>query len=135
MDRHCENAAALARLLVDRDDVETVLYPGLDSHPGYDIVQRQMRAGGGMLSFIPSGGVERAKAIVTSTSFFSLAESLGGVESLIELPGAMTHLTLEGSTLEVPAELIRISVGIEHIDDLAQDLVGALDATRALVKV
>jgi cystathionine gamma-synthase len=134
MDRHCENALAIARLLEQRDDVEMVVYPGLPSHPSYELVQRQMRAGGGMISFLPRGGVVRAKEIVTRTHLFRLAESLGGVESLIELPGAMTHATLEGSALEVPAALVRMSVGIEHVQDLVHDLAGALDATRELIE-
>lgn len=134
MDRHCENALAIARMLRARDDVECVLYPGLDSHPGRDIAERQMRGGGGMVSFLPAGGVERARHIAQGTRFFRLAESLGGVESLIELPGAMTHQSLEGSPLAVPAELIRMSVGIEHVDDLLRDIGGALDATRSLVR-
>ena len=134
MERHCENALALARLLEARDDVEQVLYPGLESHPNHDVADRQMRAGGGMISFRPSGGVERARAVAAGTSYFRLAESLGGVESLIELPGAMTHQTLEGSPLEVPADLIRMSVGIEHIDDLARDVAGALEASRSLLR-
>ena len=87
-----------------------------------------------MISFRPAGGVKRAKAIAESTSFFRLAESLGGVESLIELPGTMTHHSLEGTDLEVPADLIRLSVGIEHVDDLVRDMTGALDATRSLVQ-
>lgn len=131
VDRHCENAHAIAQALEARDDVVQVLYPGLPSHPQHEIAQRQMRAGGGMISFRPAGGVERAKNIVTHTHWFRLAESLGGVESLIELPGAMTHQTLQGSPLEVPSDLIRLSVGIEHVEDLIKDLIGALDATRA----
>lgn len=134
MDRHCENALAIARMLEERDDVVEVRYPGLESHPQRDVAERQMRAGGGMVSFRAMGGVERARAVATGTKLFRLAESLGGVESLIELPGAMTHLTLEGSPLEVPAELVRLSVGIEHVDDLVQDLAGALDASTSLTK-
>ncbi|MCW2956297.1 MAG: Cystathionine gamma-lyase [Thermoleophilia bacterium] len=133
MDRHCENAAAIATFLEGRDDVERVLYPGLESHPDHAIVQRQMRAGGGMISFSPTGGQERARALCAATRVFTLAESLGGVESLIELPGLMTHMSVAGSPLEVPAELVRLSVGIEHVDDLLRDLGQALDATRHLV--
>lgn len=133
MDRHCENALAIAQMLEQRKDVTRVLYPGLASHPDHAIVQRQMRAGGGMISFCPAGGEQRAKALCAATNLFTLAESLGGVESLIELPGLMTHQSVAGSELEVPAELIRISVGIEHVDDLLRDLEGALDSTKHLV--
>lgn len=133
MDRHCENALAIATALEARDDVEQVLYPGLASHPDHDVVQRQMRAGGGMISFRPAGGQQRARELCAATKLFTLAESLGGVESLIELPGLMTHQSVAGSPLEVPAELVRISVGIEHVDDLLRDLTHALDSTRHLV--
>jgi cystathionine gamma-synthase len=133
MDRHCENAAAIARMLEARDDVERVLYPGLASHPDHAVVERQMRAGGGMISFVPAGGQQRASELCAATRVFTLAESLGGVESLIELPGLMTHQSVAGSELEVPAELVRLSVGIEHVDDLVRDLEQALDATRHLV--
>lgn len=132
MDRHCENALAVARALAARDDVLEVIHPGLDSHPHRDAAERQMRAGGGMVSFRPVGGAERARAIAEGTRFFRLAESLGGVESLIELPGAMTHQTLEGSAMEVPSDLIRLSIGIEHVDDLVRDLMGALDVTHSV---
>lgn len=133
MERHCENALAIAKMLESRDDVEQVLYPGLESHRDHAVVQRQMRAGGGMVSFRPAGGQERAKALCAATGLFTLAESLGGVESLIELPGLMTHQSVAGSPLEVPAELVRISVGIEHVDDLLRDLEHALESTRHLV--
>ncbi|MCB0877713.1 MAG: cystathionine gamma-synthase [Thermoleophilia bacterium] len=133
MERHCENALAIATMLESRSDVDQVLYPGLESHPDHPIVQRQMRAGGGMVSFRAAGGQERAKALCAATGLFTLAESLGGVESLIELPGLMTHQSVAGSPLEVPAELVRISVGIEHVDDLLRDLEQALDATANLV--
>jgi cystathionine gamma-synthase len=134
MERHCENAVAIARMLEARDDIDGVLYPGLESHPDHAVVQRQMRAGGGMVSFLPAGGQQRAKELCAATKLFTLAESLGGVESLIELPGLMTHQSVAGSPLEVPAELVRISVGIEHVDDLLRDLEHALDSTRHLVK-
>lgn len=133
MERHCSNALAIAHMLAERDDVIDVRYPGHDSHPHRDVVERQMRSGGGMISFRPDGGVARARALVEHTSVFRLAESLGGVESLIELPGAMTHQTLEGSPLEVPADLVRMSVGIEHPDDVLADLAGALDATSSIM--
>jgi len=134
LDRHCENALAIAQLLESRDDIESIAYPGLASHPQYEIAARQMRAGGGMVSFVPTGGVERATALVESTKLFTLAESLGGVESLIELPGAMTHQSVAGSPLEVPAALVRISVGIEHVDDLITDLTHALEASAKAVE-
>ncbi len=133
MERHCANASAIAHMLAGREDIIDVRYPGHDSHPHHDVVKRQMRAGGGMISFRPAGGVTRARALVEQTTYFRLAESLGGVESLIELPGAMTHQTLEGSPLEVPAELVRLSVGIEHPTDLVADLERALDATASLI--
>jgi cystathionine gamma-synthase len=134
LDRHCENALAIARALEGRDDVVETIYPGLESHPQHGVVERQMRAGGGMLSFRAAGGVERAREIAESTRYFRLAESLGGVESLIELPGAMTHQSVSGTTLEVPADLIRLSVGIEHVDDLVRDINGALDRTKSALK-
>lgn len=127
IERHCENALAVAQALEARDDIAEVLYPGLASHPQHAVAQRQMRAGGGMISFRPVGGVERARQVASATRFFRLAESLGGVESLIELPGVMTHQSVAGSPLEVPADLIRISVGVEHVDDLLADLASALD--------
>ena len=133
MERHCENAAAIAKALEARDDVEQVLYPGLESHPDHAVVQRQMQAGGGMISFRPAGGVDRAREVCAATKLFTLAESLGGVESLIELPGLMTHQSVAGSDLEVPADLVRLSVGVEHVDDLVRDLEHALDSTRHLV--
>jgi cystathionine beta-lyase/cystathionine gamma-synthase len=132
MERHCDNALVIARMLAGRSDVNDVRYPGLESHPDYAVAQRQMAAGGGMVSFRPTGGLKRAEALCASTRLFTLAESLGGVESLIELPGAMTHQSVAGSELEVPAELIRLSVGIEHIDDLVNDLARALDTTAHL---
>ena len=134
MDRHCENASAIARMLEARDDVERVLYPGLESHPDHAVVERHMRAGGGMISFRAAGGVERARELCAATRIFTLAESLGGVESLIELPGLMTHQSVAGSDLEVPSDLVRLSVGIEHVDDLIRDLEHALDSTSHLVR-
>lgn len=129
MERHCENALAVARMLEAREDVARVLYPGLESHPDHAVVARQMRAGGGMISFLPADGQHRARELCAATRLFTLAESLGGVESLIELPGLMTHQSVAGSPLEVPAELVRLSVGIEHVEDLIRDLTQALDAT------
>ena len=144
VERHVANATAIARFLASRDDIERVFYPGLadgpHAHPGAALVGegRQMRAGGGMVSFIPraagsarsAGGgsaTDRAIRIAEATRLFTLAESLGGVESLIEIPATMTHASVAGSTLEVDPALVRLSVGIEHVDDLIADLGGALD--------
>jgi cystathionine beta-lyase/cystathionine gamma-synthase len=126
MDRHGENALAVAQFLSDHPKVKEVIYPGLDSHPQYDTGRRQMRNGGGMISFFIEGSDDDARALVARTKLFSLAESLGGVESLIELPSAMTHASTQGSPLEVGPGLIRISVGLEHPDDLIGDLAQAL---------
>jgi cystathionine gamma-synthase len=104
-----------------------VLYPGLEEHPGHEIAARQMSDFGGMVSFRLTGGQAAAERVVTNTKVFTLAESLGAVESLIEHPGVMTHLSVAGSALEVPDDLVRISVGIESTDDLVEDLVQALD--------
>ncbi|HEX5241328.1 MAG TPA: PLP-dependent transferase [Candidatus Limnocylindrales bacterium] len=161
VERHSANAAAVAAFLAGRDDVEGVYYPGLDegrhAHPGAEVASGQMRAGGGMVSFVPKprgrsselgGGSgpsargeggraargeggrsarDRAVAICEATKLFALAESLGGVESLIELPAVMTHASVAGSPLEVPEALVRLSVGIESADDLIADLRQALD--------
>ena len=126
MDRHCENAAVIAEFLQSHPRVSRVLYPGLESHPGYEIAQRQMLAPGGIVSFQMADGVEAAKAVAERTELFILAESLGAVESLIEHPGIMTHASAAGSPLQVPDDLVRLSVGIEHIDDLLADLKQAL---------
>lgn len=126
MDRHCENAQAIVAMLSEHPAIERVLYPGLEGHLGHEAAARQMRNFGGMVSFIPSGGVEAAHRIVTSTSLFTLAESLGAVESLIEIPAGMTHGSTAGSPLEVDPSLVRLSVGIEDIDDLMGDLESAL---------
>ena len=122
MDRHQENAARIVELLVATKDIEKVWYPGLPTHPNHKVALDQMSGFGGMVSFEVAGGNERAKQIVEATKVFTLAESLGGVESLIELPAQMTHLSVNGSLLETPDNLIRLSVGIEHIDDLLEDL-------------
>jgi cystathionine gamma-synthase len=144
VERHVANAAAVARFLAERDDVETVYYPGLadgpHAHPGSALIGegRQMRAGGGMVSFLPRAGgprgaagdrsaADRAIAIAEATRLFTLAESLGGVESLIEIPATMTHASVVGSILEVDPALVRLSVGLEHVDDLIDDLRRALD--------
>lgn len=137
-ERHAANAAAVAAFLAARDDVEWVRFPGLadgpHAHPQATLGARQMRLPGGMVSFIPRAGGrhgrsarERAVAVCESTRLFTLAESLGGVESLIEVPAVMTHASVAGSPLEVPAALIRLSVGIESADDLVADLSAALD--------
>ena len=126
MDRHCENAAAIVEVLIAHPRVSDVLYPGLEHHPGHDVAIRQMSGFGGMVSFRLAGGREAAEKAAASTRVFTLAESLGAVESLIEHPGVMTHASATGSALEVPDDLIRISVGIESIDDLVDDLDRAL---------
>ena len=128
MDRHCENAAAIAAMLREHPAVASVLYPGLPEHPTHETATRQMSDFGGMLSFLVAGGRDVAYALVTKTRLFTLAESLGAVESLIEHPGAMTHASAAGSPLEVDDALVRLSVGIEAKDDLIADLLQALDA-------
>ncbi len=128
MERHSSNALALAERFENHKAVERVLYPGLVSHPGHDVAKRQMSLFGGMMSIQLVGGVKAAERLLTNTKLFTLAPSLGGVESLIEHPGLMTHHSVEGTALEVPANLVRISVGIEDIDDLIEDLAQALDS-------
>ncbi len=127
MDRHLANAAAVARYLTERAGVTHVLYPGLESHPGHEVAARQMRGFGGMVSF-RTGSAETAVAVCGATTLFTLAESLGGVESLIEHPARMTHGSVVGTALEVPDDLVRLSVGIEDVADLLADLARALDA-------
>ncbi len=126
MDRHCENAAAVAEFLVQHPAVSTVRWPGLPSHPGHAVAARQMRGFGGMLSFQVAAGEQAAVDLCGRTTVFTLAESLGGVESLIEHPARMTHASVAGSPLEVPADLVRLSVGIETAADLIADLEQAL---------
>ena len=127
--RHSENALKIAQWLETRPEVERVWYPGLESHPGHQIAARQMHGGfGGMISVQIAAGFEAAKRFVGATQIFTLAESLGGVESLIEHPGAMTHASVAGTTLEVPANLVRLSVGLEGADDLIADLEQAFAA-------
>jgi cystathionine gamma-synthase len=125
MHRHCENAAAIAALLERHSRVERVLYPGLPGHPGHQIAARQMRNFGGMVSFLV-GTEEEAAAVVGRTRVWKLAESLGGVESLIELPARMTHASTAEASFAVPGNLIRLSVGIEAAEDLVADLELAL---------
>jgi cystathionine gamma-synthase len=130
MERASANAAAIARWLVGRPEVTRVYYPGLPDHPQRDLVERQMRLPGAMLSFELQGGERTARGVAEATRLFTLAESLGAVESLIELPAAMTHFSVVGTPLEVPTGLVRLSVGIEAVDDLIADL-GAALATAA----
>jgi len=125
MEAHCRGARAVAEFLRGHEMVKQVYYPGLPDDPGHEIASRQMRDFGGMVSF-RAGTDERARRIAERTRLFFLAESLGGVESLIEVPGPMTHASVAGSPLEVPADLVRLSVGIEHPDDLIADLSRAL---------
>ena len=126
MDRHSENATKVAELLRSHPRVEQVYYPGLPEHAGHDIAVKQMKAFGGMVSFRVAGGEEAAVEVCNRARLFTLGESLGGVESLIEHPGRMTHASAAGSALEVPADLVRLSVGIESADDLLADLRQAL---------
>ncbi|GAA0949429.1 cystathionine gamma-synthase [Nonomuraea longicatena] len=126
MDRHCDNAERIVDLLLAHPKVTEVLYPGLPGHPGHEVAAKQMKRFGGMVSFRVAGGEEEAVAICDRTTLFTLGESLGGVESLIEHPGRMTHASAAGSPLEVPADLVRLSVGIETVDDLLADLSRAL---------
>lgn len=128
MDRHCDNARAIAELLLVHPAVARVLYPGLPAHPGHEVAVRQMRDFGGMVSCTLAGGEDAALKLVASTRLFTLAESLGAVESLIEHPARMTHASAEGSLLAVDPALVRLSVGIESADDLVADLRAALDA-------
>src|SRR6187455_777890 len=127
MDRHCENARAIVDLLTGHPAVERVLYPQLPDHPGHAAAAKQMRDFGGMVSFTLAAGKDAAMRVAASTEIFTLAESLGAVESLIEHPGAMTHASAAGSPLEVPDNLVRLSVGIEHGTDLVADLAQALE--------
>lgn len=126
MDRHSENAAVVADFLAAHPKVARVMYPFHSSHPQVEIARRQMRSGGGMISFVVKGGAAEARRLVESTRLFTLAESLGGVESLIEVPAAMTHASTANSPLAVDPGLIRLSVGIENVDDLLADLAQAL---------
>jgi cystathionine gamma-synthase len=128
MDRHCENARAVVDLLLRHPAVDRVLYPQLPDHPGHQAAERQMRDFGGMVSFTCVGGEAAALEVVRRTEVFTLAESLGAVESLIEHPGRMTHASVAGSPLEVPPSLVRLSVGLESANDLVADLEQALDA-------
>ncbi|MCA2200259.1 cystathionine gamma-synthase [Streptomyces sp. SMS_SU21] len=126
MDRHSENATRVADMLTRHPRVTSVLYPGLPDHPGHEVAAKQMRSFGGMISFRVEGGEQAAVEVCNRAKVFTLGESLGGVESLIEHPGRMTHASVAGSQLEVPADLVRLSVGIENVDDLLEDLQQAL---------
>ncbi|HWI31572.1 MAG TPA: cystathionine gamma-synthase [Microbacterium sp.] len=126
MQRHSENAHAVAEWATTRPEFETVYYPGLESHPGHDIAARQMTGFGGMVSFALAGGAKAARAFAESTVLFQLAESLGGVESLIGYPAEMTHASVRGTELAVPENVVRLSVGIEDGGDLIADLEEAL---------
>jgi len=127
MERHCDNAEAVVELLSSHPGVERVYYPGLAAHSGYNIAARQMRRSGGMVSFTLRGGEEAALAVAGATRLFTLAESLGAVESLIEHPHRMTHASVVGSPLAVDPALLRLSVGIETVEDLLKDLSRALE--------
>jgi cystathionine gamma-synthase len=128
MDRHCDNAERVVDLLLAHPRVTQVLYPGLPGHPGHEVAGKQMRRYGGMVSFRVAGGEAAAVAVCERAELFTLGESLGGVESLIEHPARMTHQSVAGSALEVPSDLVRLSVGLESIDDLLTDLSRALSA-------
>ena len=134
MERHCENAMALAKWLATRPEVSNVIYPGLASHPQHAVATRQMRAFGGMLSFELAAGLEAANTLASSTRLFTLAESLGGVESLIEIPASMTHASIPAESRRAQGladGLVRLSVGVEHLDDLREDLEQALAKAHA----
>jgi cystathionine gamma-synthase len=122
MDRHCDNAERIVTFLENHPRVTQVFYPGRADHPGHDIAARQMTRFGGMVSFRLRGGIEEALGVCKRAEVFTLGESLGGVESLIEHPGRMTHASVAGSVLEVPDDLVRLSVGIEDAEDLIADL-------------
>jgi cystathionine gamma-synthase len=128
MQRHSQNAQAIAERLVEHPAVETVYYPGLASHPGHELAARQMSGFGGMLSVALAGGADAARRFAESTHVFQLAESLGGVESLIGYPSEMTHASVKGTALAVPENVVRLSVGIESVDDLIADVEQALPA-------
>ncbi len=127
LDRHSSNAQSIAEALVGHPKLDAVYYPGLPDHPGHDIAARQMKAFGGMISVAVKGGVGPAKKLAESMELFQLAESLGGVESLVCYPSEMTHASVRGTDLEVPENVVRLSVGIEDVADLTADLLGALD--------
>ena len=127
MDRHCDNAEKVVEFLPGHAASTAVLYPGLPEHPGHEVAAKQMKRFGGMVVVPVKGGEDAAVEVCAETEVFTLGESLGGVESLIEHPGRMTHASVAGTELEVPGDLIRLSVGIEDVDDLIADLDQALD--------
>ncbi|MCD5348245.1 cystathionine gamma-synthase [Agromyces sp. H3Y2-19a] len=127
MQRHSQNALAIARRLEEHAAIEQVYYPGLESHPGHELAARQMSGFGGMLSIALAGGGEAARRFAESTTLFQLAESLGGVESLVNYPSEMTHASVRGTEAEVPESVVRLSVGIEDVDDLLADIDQTLD--------
>ena len=127
MDRHNSNAADIVAFLQTQESVSQILWPGLPDHPNHDVAKKQMKGFGGMVSFRVKAGEQAALDICAKTAVFTLAESLGGVESLIEHPARMTHASVSGSALEVPADLIRLSVGIEDSADLVSDLERAMN--------
>lgn len=127
LDRHSSNAQAIAEALVGHPKLDAVYYPGLPGHPGHALAARQMKAFGGMISVAVKGGAAAARAFAESTTLFKLAESLGGVESLIGYPAEMTHASVRGTALEVPDNIVRLSVGIEEVGDLLADLIAALE--------
>lgn len=126
MERHCDNAEKIVDFLVNHPAVAEVIYPGLESHPGHEVARKQMKRFGGIVSFRVAAGEQAALDVCAKAEVFTLGESLGGVESLIEHPGRMTHASVAGTELEVPADLIRLSVGIETVEDLIADLDRAL---------
>jgi cystathionine gamma-synthase len=127
LDRHSSNAQAIAEQLVGHPRLDSVYYPGLPDHPGHELAAKQMKAFGGMISVAVKGGVGPAKKFAESMELFQLAESLGGVESLVCYPSEMTHASVRGTDLEVPENVVRLSVGIEDVGDLTADVLGALD--------
>ncbi|NBR64980.1 MAG: aminotransferase class V-fold PLP-dependent enzyme, partial [Actinobacteria bacterium] len=128
MDRHCFNAQSVANYLeTQTETVSAVYYPGLESHPGHDLARKQMDGFGGMISFKLVGGIAAAKKFCENTKLFTLAESLGGVESLVNYPAEMTHASASGSPIEVPGDIVRLSVGVEHITDILADIAQALE--------
>ncbi|MDQ2781276.1 MAG: cystathionine gamma-synthase [Actinomycetota bacterium] len=131
MEQHCTNAETVVEQLVGHPAVEKVFYPGLPDHPGHDVAARQMRRFGGMVSILVRGGEHAAVEVCGATRLWTLGESLGGVESLIEHPARMTHASVAGTPLEVPRNLVRLSVGIEDVNDLVDDLDAALSARSA----
>jgi cystathionine gamma-synthase len=131
MDRHSDNAQAVAEWLLERPEVEAVLYPGLPSHPGHELARKQMKKFGGMISVQFKGGEAAARKVAESTSVFTLAESLGGIESLMNYPSEMTHASVKGTELAVPVNLIRLSCGIEDVEDLIADLDAAISSLDA----